>query len=364
MSANTNDTNPVITPSNYEEYFLMYVDDELSPQERAMVEAFLQFHPELQSELDLLMGTKLEPELLQFADKEVLFAQNIKDQNVDEDLLLLIDGELDAEKEDKVKQQLATDSDYQKQYQWLLRTKADPQEIIPYPNKAELYRHSVRRLPVAFVLRIAAAVLIIASLGVVYLQQEKGNAPATMAQTPEPKKDQPQTPAGTAKQNDLAQASEGRNNTVETTGDRQQPLEDAPALMARNEVNRKLDKPVAKKAVQDAVPAYNATPDAQEQQLAYEPEMDRREEVNSVQAVSTGKKDSDENVTSIAAQPYTNLDAVPEAKYAVNVEESRERGNIKSLLRRATRLIERRTGINATNENDELLIGVVALKLK
>jgi hypothetical protein len=36
----------------------------------------------------------------------------------------------------------------------------------------------------------------------------------------------------------------------------------------------------------------------------------------------------------------------------------------KGFLRKATRFIERRTGINPVNEDNELLIGAVAIKLK
>ena len=38
---------------NYEECFILYMDNELSGDERRMVEAFVQQHPELKEELDL-----------------------------------------------------------------------------------------------------------------------------------------------------------------------------------------------------------------------------------------------------------------------------------------------------------------------
>jgi hypothetical protein len=44
--------------------------------------------------------------------------------------------------------------------------------------------------------------------------------------------------------------------------------------------------------------------------------------------------------------------------------ENNKRGSVKGFLRKATRFIERRTGVATTNENDELLIGAVAIKLK
>ena len=48
-----------ITPENYEEYLLLYVDNELTAAEKEMVDAFLIVHPELQIELDMLMSTRL-----------------------------------------------------------------------------------------------------------------------------------------------------------------------------------------------------------------------------------------------------------------------------------------------------------------
>jgi hypothetical protein len=45
-------------------------------------------------------------------------------------------------------------------------------------------------------------------------------------------------------------------------------------------------------------------------------------------------------------------------------ENNRRGGSVKGFLRKATRFIERRTGVATTNDDDELLIGAVAIKLK
>src|SRR4051794_15360995 len=87
----------MINRHNYEEFFLMYVDDELSAQQRADVELFVQQNPDLKKEFDMLLQTKLP------ADEEIVFAHktnllNIKDSigidNYQEYFLLYIDNEL------------------------------------------------------------------------------------------------------------------------------------------------------------------------------------------------------------------------------------------------------------------------------
>ena len=48
---------------NYEEFFLLYVDNELTKEERADVEAFVQENPDLEEELLMLKQSSLRPDL-------------------------------------------------------------------------------------------------------------------------------------------------------------------------------------------------------------------------------------------------------------------------------------------------------------
>jgi len=63
----------LVTKENYEEYFLLSVDNELSATENDEVEKFVLQHPQLQNEFTLLQKTRLEPENLVFRDKKILY---------------------------------------------------------------------------------------------------------------------------------------------------------------------------------------------------------------------------------------------------------------------------------------------------
>jgi anti-sigma factor RsiW len=90
----------LITRHNYEEFFLLLADGELTPAQEEMVLAFTQQHPDLAEELDLMMECRLEAEVPPIFPKEKLLKPVI--WNVEEpeaiqlQLLDLLDNELDA----------------------------------------------------------------------------------------------------------------------------------------------------------------------------------------------------------------------------------------------------------------------------
>jgi cytoskeletal protein RodZ len=63
----------IINRNNYEEYFLLYIDRELGPDEQLMVEDFVRVHPDLEKEFDLLKQTAAFPPVMIFEGKERLY---------------------------------------------------------------------------------------------------------------------------------------------------------------------------------------------------------------------------------------------------------------------------------------------------
>ena len=112
---------------NYEEWFLLYADNELSASEKESVMAFINLHPELRPEMERLLSLKYQPDLqVSFSDKTVLF-------RVEEDEAAAFTF--------------------------------SPDPNIVYPNKSSLYRHvPVKRIGWMKPLSVAASLLFLTGL--------------------------------------------------------------------------------------------------------------------------------------------------------------------------------------------------------
>ncbi len=180
-----------INRHNYEEYFILYMDNELSAEERLMVEVFVQQHPDLKDELDTLMQFKLTPDThIVFEGKEELMKENghsiITLNNYEEWLSLYIDNELTAEQRQLVEKFIALNPAAQKELDALKKVKLHP-ESITFPNKSLLYRkeEKTRRFAPVYWRAAAAVLVIVLGISVVIFVNKKPsvNEPEIAAKT-------------------------------------------------------------------------------------------------------------------------------------------------------------------------------------
>src|SRR4030095_10870003 len=91
---------------NYEDFFLLYVDNELDAEQKRAVEKFVGQNVDLSVELEMLMKTRITPDgAVMFANKENLVrteGNSINETNYEEYLLLYIDNELSDAKRQEV----------------------------------------------------------------------------------------------------------------------------------------------------------------------------------------------------------------------------------------------------------------------
>jgi hypothetical protein len=341
-----------INRQNYEEFFLLYVDNELSATGRSVVEAFAATHPDLQEELDLLLQTTVlqtTPAVLE--DKSFLMADSMKLNAIDDTLLLYIDDELTGDQKRKVEEMLKSKPEYKLQYNLLLNTKLSKEEIT-YPYKKELYRHTERKISYNW-MRVAAAIIVVAALGLLFLVRNNGNIEEpvvasgipvkTVNPLPQPSREQV---ALTTKNPTVAESSKQDNKDVKKERTIQNlPVDQTPELVAEN-----------KQSVQDiqnkteVTTPVDATP------------------VKPVEVIASAGNDlgnvNNTTVTETNTTSYNTIDAAITTPQDYAVADNQRSGSVKGLLRKATRFIEKRTGLNPVNDDDELLIGALAIKLK
>lgn len=156
-----------INRHNYEEFFLLYVDRELSTAERVAVEQFVQENPDLQHELDALQQTMLtEDMMLEMPDKGPLYrneATGINLQNHTTHFLMYVDDELSATEKEAVETFVLQHPSLQESFMQLKQTKL-PIEHITFPDKTLLYRsEESEKKPVLYMrwVRMAAAAAVI-----------------------------------------------------------------------------------------------------------------------------------------------------------------------------------------------------------
>jgi hypothetical protein len=161
-----------ITRLNYEEYFLLYVDNELNAAGRRAVEDFVQANPDLRDELELLQQSVLRPDRkINFPDKAALVKSSaplnpVNETNFEEYFILYGDNELINEEKDWVEQFVYHHPQHQATFELMQAARLEPDTSITFPDKQSLYRKEKdERVIVMRWWRIAVAAAVLLFLG-------------------------------------------------------------------------------------------------------------------------------------------------------------------------------------------------------
>ncbi len=166
-----------INRHNYEEFFLLYADNELSAAERCTVEEFVMQNPDLQEELTLLLSSVVK------ADNTILFENKISlvreeesmIQDLEEKFLLYHDNELSLSEKKETQEMLLTNASLKNEFDLLQQVKFAPDTSIVFPDKNLLYKKDRKVLYLNWRKALAAAILLGAGLwtGITYLEKDK-----------------------------------------------------------------------------------------------------------------------------------------------------------------------------------------------
>lgn len=374
-----------ISRHNYEEYFILYMDNELTQEERRMVEDFVQLHPDLKEELELLQQFKLTPDTtIVFAGKAELLkgqeASIVNLSNYEEYLLLYTDNELNPAQKAAVEQFAAENLAVQKELDLLRFTRLQP-EAVEFPDKASLYRREekVRAMPVRW-WRAAAAILILAlGLSTVWMISRRSDEAAVAGASPG--KEQIKSPAPILPEN-------GKEELA-VTKDTVQPGNSLQMQQSKLATNSTDITPTDQKMKRTIQPANNQPqPDNKDALASRQPDNKSN---NLPVPVNNPNVNNTQNAVAVQSVPpnnnpkgiLTNNDVTKKAgsspdikpgfdfavanpdKQTPEIEENTGKKNkLRGFFRKVTRTFEKRTNIDPTDQDNRLLVGSLAIKLK
>jgi hypothetical protein len=150
-----------INRDNYESFFLLYTDNELSATDRKAVELFVKDNADLKQELDMLQQTVIQPEKFTFSAKNSLLKPITLSAEAEENLLLYIDGELSAPMATELKALVSADKKIAAELSLLQQAKLSADTTIVFPDKNLLYKKDEHKvIPFGWWKLAAAAVFI------------------------------------------------------------------------------------------------------------------------------------------------------------------------------------------------------------
>ena len=199
----------MITRDNYQEFFLLYVDNELSAADRSMVEEWVAANPDLQEEWESLLSCRILPEEdLVFQDKQSLLrtAGHIRESNYQDYFLSYIDDQLTDKDRHMVEAFIGLFPPKRLELEQLRQTVSIPDRTIVFPGKESLYKNEKhRRVIVFYRLMAGAAAVLLVAVALLLLQRHPANQPPLAKNTkaaPAPakinkKEPSPVTPATT-----------------------------------------------------------------------------------------------------------------------------------------------------------------------
>jgi hypothetical protein len=367
---------------NYEEFFILYLDNELDEESRREVDAFIQANPDLKAELDILLQSKLAPDAdISFVDKGSLLrfgSSSTSLANYEERLISYIDNELTGEDREDVEKFVASHPAVQKELNLLQQTKLQVETIV-FPGKESLYRkeEKARVISVRW-MRIAAAAILLFAIGTtaIILLNKKGNNSGGEVVVADPKQSKPEKNTAVPKNESLPTPSNSQGIASTNHGENKNPEHTGKSAIAKSQNDKVIERKEAEQgqkneralASTDVVPKpTNNLPTTGDQY----PDVTRVKgtptpTIGGDDPLPTGKEKTEPKVvTSGPTDTYINTKGLanqndnPDRQFAS--ENSGNKG-LRGFLRKVTRTFEKRTNIKATDD-DRLLIAGLAIKM-
>ena len=156
-----------IDRDNYEEYFLLYADNELTDSEKAEVLMFVKHNKDLEEEFRMIHHTISKPDMnLELTDKSFLFRNSqtsfINENNYEEVFVLYHDNELTQNEKRETEEFVSLHKELKNEFELIGLARLTPESSVVFLNKKLLYKKekSGRVVPMMFWRMLAAAAFI------------------------------------------------------------------------------------------------------------------------------------------------------------------------------------------------------------
>ncbi len=156
-----------IDRNNYEEYFLLFADNELTDSEKVEVIMFLKNNKDLEEEFNMINYTVSRPDVnMRLTDKSFLFRNNtaslINEKNYKEVFVLYHDNELTENEKQETEEFLSVHKELKNEFELIGLAILTPESSVVFPNKKILYKKEKdgKVIPLIFWKAIAAAAFI------------------------------------------------------------------------------------------------------------------------------------------------------------------------------------------------------------
>jgi hypothetical protein len=349
---------------NYEEYFLLYIDNELTVEQMKQVELFVTENPDLEEEFVMLQQSRLVPDnRIVFEEKHLLMKEEndsfINLNNYEEWLVAYVDNEVNEEQGDAIEKFAATHPQVQQELALFRQTKLQSEKIF-FADKEVLYKRERATIVSMQWWRISVAAMLVlaAGIGLFSIFNKKhptGNG--TIAKEVI-KKEQPASPTNI-------------NASKRDTSGHVGPVQPAPEN--QNLATRTIDKIEKKDNRQRKIIGDEKGNEPQlavnstrahvltSEQIAVQSVQTKSPEIaklneNALNEKINTRKIVDTSVTSRTVE-------TPHVMYASNTDND-ENKRFRGFFRKASRIIERSTNVNPTANDDRVLIGGMAINLK
>lgn len=355
----------IINRNNYEEYFLLYTDDELSPAEKRAVEEFVEQHPDLKVELEMLQQSVLPSEPVIFYDKEVLLKTSssiINELNYEEYFVLYADDELNNEQKDCVEQFVYQHPSFKAEFELIQRARLQPDSQVVYPDKASLYRTENEGEKVVAIRwwRIAVAAVFIVFLSGLgwYMLSNDQSAPPTATVTSPKGPVQVVPDDAPTKKDEIAQS-----NAVRPSASSEKTSSIDKQVRSKNPIAKKkveqllLTAPQKEDKIGEGRNIQVASAVTNEKGRVDVEKMETRSSV----AMSERKEIIDEQVGVSDANPYVITASSDDEIEILNTTISKK-NKLRGLLRKVSRVVEKTTNIEGDGRGVRFANLEIALK--